>query len=76
MLTIVESGLSGSRSPDEEKDEAHISHSVAEIRDVFGDSDDEDAGEYAIRNDIDQDSNVSLDVSRQLNFIFLYLLVL
>ncbi|KAK2663358.1 hypothetical protein Ddye_001932 [Dipteronia dyeriana] len=55
----VDQNRSASRSPEEEKDEAHISHSVAEIRDVFGDSDDEDAGEYAIRNDIDQDSNRS-----------------
>ncbi|KAL5749044.1 hypothetical protein ACOSQ2_026341 [Xanthoceras sorbifolium] len=55
----VDQAQSASRSPGEEKDEVHISHSVAEIRDVFGDSDDEDAGEYAIRNDIDQDSNRS-----------------
>lgn len=60
-----------SRSPGgEEKDQTHISHSAAEIRDVFGDSDEEDVGEYAIRNDIDQDSNVSLHVSKQFKFYF------
>lgn len=60
-----------SRSPGgEEKDQTHISHSAAEIRDVFGDSDEEDIGEYAIRNDIDQDSNVSLHVSKQFKFYF------
>ncbi|XP_044485830.1 protein LEO1 homolog isoform X2 [Mangifera indica] len=49
---------SPSRSPGEEKDQTHILHSAAEIRDVFGDSD-EDVGEYAIQNDIDQYSNRS-----------------
>ncbi|XP_031258914.1 protein LEO1 homolog isoform X1 [Pistacia vera] len=48
-----------SRSPGEEKDQTHILHSAAEIRDVFGDSDDEDVPKYAVRNDIDQDSNRS-----------------
>ncbi|KAH9778096.1 protein LEO1-like [Citrus sinensis] len=56
----VDQARSPSRSPGgEEKDQTHISHSAAEIRDVFGDSDEEDVGEYAIRNDIDQDSNRS-----------------
>lgn len=48
-----------SRSPGEEKDQTHNSHSVAEIRDVFGESDDEEAAEYAVDNDIEQNSIVS-----------------
>ncbi|KAF9624179.1 hypothetical protein IFM89_008117 [Coptis chinensis] len=47
------------RSPSEEKDQAHISHSAAEIRDVFGDSDEEEQEEYATRNDLEQDSHRS-----------------
>lgn len=46
------------------KDQTHILQSAAEIRDVFGDSD-EDVGEYAIQNDIDQYSNVSILGRRQ-----------
>ncbi|RVW58465.1 Protein LEO1-like [Vitis vinifera] len=37
----------------------HNSHSVAEIRDVFGESDDEEAAEYAVDNDIEQNSIVN-----------------
>ncbi|KAJ0104584.1 hypothetical protein Patl1_18872 [Pistacia atlantica] len=55
----VDQARSQSRSPGEEKDQTHILHSAAEIRDVFGDSDDEDVPKYAVRNDIDQDSNRS-----------------
>ncbi|XP_077223112.1 protein LEO1 homolog [Tasmannia lanceolata] len=43
------------RSPSEEKDHTHISHSAAEIRDVFGDSDEDEPAEYAAQNDLDQD---------------------
>ena len=32
---------------------------MAEIRDAFGDSDEEDEAEYAVENDIKQDSAVS-----------------
>lgn len=49
----------GCRSPVEEEDEAHISHTAPELRDVFGDSDDEEP-EYAVENQIDHDSNVSM----------------
>lgn len=36
-------------------------HSAPEIRDVFGDLDDEeDEAEYAVRHDIEHDSNVSV----------------
>lgn len=41
----------------EERDQS--SHPVAEIRDVFGDSDEEDEAEYAVENDTKQDSAVS-----------------
>lgn len=63
-----------SRSPvEEEKDQAHIAHSAAEIRDVFGDSDDEDVG--AVQNDIDQDSNVSIYVMKAVT-IYIFALVI
>lgn len=52
----VDQARSPSRSPGEEKDQTHNSHSVAEIRDVFGESDDEEAAEYAVDNDIEQNS--------------------
>ncbi|PIA63062.1 hypothetical protein AQUCO_00200829v1 [Aquilegia coerulea] len=48
-----------SRSPSEEKDQAHISQSAAEIRDVFGDSDEEEQEEYETRKDIEHDSHRS-----------------
>ncbi|CAN0876912.1 Protein LEO1 homolog [Linum grandiflorum] len=43
------------RSPAEERDQTHISHSAAEIRDVFGDSDEEEEAGYAVQNDIEPD---------------------
>lgn len=43
-------------SPEEEKDQGHATGTAA-VRNVFGDSDDEEAEEYAIRTDIDHDSN-------------------
>lgn len=50
------------RSPyeeNEEKDEAHISETAPEIRDVFGESDDEEPTEYeAVQNNLDEDANV------------------
>lgn len=52
----VDQARSPSRSLGEEKDQTHNSHSVAEIRDVFGESDDEEAAEYAVDNDIEQNS--------------------
>ena len=55
-----ETWLNGSKSPGKEKDQTHLSHSVAEISDVFGDSDDEEAAEYAVRHEIEQDENVSI----------------
>lgn len=48
-----------SRSPSEEKDPAHISQPAPEIRDVFGESDEEEQDEYANRNDLEQQSNRS-----------------
>lgn len=44
------------RSPGEDKGQTHLLHSAAEIRDVFGDSDDEEAEEYAVQNNIQDDS--------------------
>lgn len=48
------------RSPDEEKDEAHVSETAPELRDVFGESDDEEPAEYeAVQNNLDDDANRS-----------------
>ncbi|OAY31117.1 protein LEO1 homolog isoform X2 [Manihot esculenta] len=55
----VDQDRSLSKSPDGEKDQNHISQSAAEIRDVFGDSDDEEEAGYAVRNEIEQDSHRS-----------------
>ncbi|XP_043696766.1 protein LEO1 homolog isoform X1 [Telopea speciosissima] len=49
-----------SRSPSEEKGETHISQSAAEIRDVFGDSDEEEPAEYAIQNNLEPESPMSV----------------
>lgn len=46
-----------SRSLGEEKDEAHLS-SAPEIRDVFGDSEDEEEADYVVQNKIDEEQNV------------------
>ncbi|XP_052174837.1 protein LEO1 homolog isoform X2 [Diospyros lotus] len=48
------------RSPGEDKDETHISNSAPEIRDVFGDSDDEEQVEYTVQNNAEDDLNRSL----------------
>lgn len=50
-----------SGSPRDDKDHTHDLDSAPEIRDVFGDFDDEeeDMG-YAAQQDIEQDSNVSV----------------
>ncbi|GMY15531.1 protein LEO1 homolog isoform X1 [Fagus crenata] len=51
----VDQGRSRSGSPEGEKDQTHVSQSA--VRDVFGESDDEEeVAEYAVHNDIDQDS--------------------
>lgn len=55
-----------SKSPDGEKDQNPISQSAAEIRDVFGDSDDEEEAGYAVRNEIEHDSHVSIGYQKQL----------
>ncbi|XP_076905132.1 protein LEO1 homolog [Bidens hawaiensis] len=48
------------RSPDEDKDEALISETAPELRDVFGESDDEEPAEYeAVQNNLDEDANRS-----------------
>ncbi|CAA3016340.1 LEO1 homolog isoform X1 [Olea europaea subsp. europaea] len=49
-----------SRSPGDEKNEDHLLYSAPEIRDVFGDSDDEEQEEYAVQNQIEEDENRSL----------------
>lgn len=54
----VNQARSPSRSPGEEKDEAHIS-SAPEIRDVFGDSEDEEEADYVVQDQIDEEQNIS-----------------
>jgi len=63
---------------DEKEDETRDMHSAPEIRDVFGDFDDDEDEEmgYAVQQDIEQDSNVSKGANRDIGFnndIFLYL---
>ncbi|KAL3374866.1 hypothetical protein AABB24_006385 [Solanum stoloniferum] len=53
----VNQARSPSRSPGEEKDEAHLS-SAPEIRDVFGDSEDEEEADYVVQNKIDEEQNI------------------
>ncbi|KAF2312852.1 hypothetical protein GH714_040905 [Hevea brasiliensis] len=55
----VDQARSPSKSPDGEKDHNPISQSAAEIRDVFGDSDDEEEAGYVVRNEIEHDSHRS-----------------
>nr|GEW29512.1 protein LEO1 homolog isoform X2 [Tanacetum cinerariifolium] len=46
-------------SPEEEKDKAHISDTTLEIRDVFGESDDEEPADYdAAQTNVEDDTNV------------------
>ncbi|KAA8542538.1 hypothetical protein F0562_023690 [Nyssa sinensis] len=52
----VDQARSSSRSTGEEKDDINVLHSAPEIRDVFGDSDDEEPAEYAVQNHIEEDS--------------------
>ncbi|CAI9284023.1 unnamed protein product [Lactuca saligna] len=57
----VDQPRSPSRSPEEEKDEGHISQTAPEIRDVFGESDDdEEPAEYdAVQTHLEEDANRS-----------------
>ncbi|KAI9088386.1 hypothetical protein K1719_029835 [Acacia pycnantha] len=56
----VDEARSPSRSTRDDKDQAHMLDSAPEIRNVFGDFDDEeDEAEYAVRHDIEHDSNRS-----------------
>ncbi|KAJ6418438.1 hypothetical protein OIU84_001744 [Salix udensis] len=55
----VDQARSPSKSPEEEKDQAQNAQLVPEIRDVFGDSEDEEEDAYAVHNDMEQDSNRS-----------------
>ncbi|CAI9111866.1 OLC1v1012195C1 [Oldenlandia corymbosa var. corymbosa] len=48
-----------SRSPSQEKDDADFSRSAPEIRDVFGDSDDEEPLEYEVQNQNEDEANRS-----------------
>jgi RNA polymerase-associated protein LEO1 len=56
---VDQAGSQSHRSPDEEEGEAHIPQSAPEIRDVFGESDDEEPPEYAVQNHVEDESNRS-----------------
>lgn len=43
----------------DEKEDDQFMQSAPEIRDVFGDSDDEEQAEYKVQNQIEEDENVS-----------------
>jgi len=72
LLNLWDIRLCNSKSPEEEKDQAQIAQSAPEIRDVFGDSEDEEEDAYAVHNDIEQDSNVSIPC---LKTFLLYMLI-
>ncbi|PIN03742.1 hypothetical protein CDL12_23727 [Handroanthus impetiginosus] len=55
----VNQARSPSRSSGDEKDEDQLLHSAPEIRDVFGDSDDEEQAEYKVQNQIEEDEKRS-----------------
>lgn len=55
----VEQARSPSKRPDEDKDENLPASSAPEIRDVFGDSDDEEEEGYVVQNEIEEDTNRS-----------------
>ena len=57
-MTIINILTCYSRSPVEEKDETHTLQSAPEIRDVFGDSDEEEPAEYTVQNKFEEDSTV------------------
>lgn len=71
---LRETSLLNSGSPEGGKDQTHVSQSA--VRDVFGESDDEEeAAEYAVHNDIDQDSIVSIrSWCNVLNFFYLVMM--
>ncbi|GJV36323.1 hypothetical protein Tco_1408800 [Tanacetum coccineum] len=59
LLLLSRELKSGNKSPEEEKDEAHISDTAREIRDVFGESDDEEPADYdAAQTNVEDDTNV------------------
>ncbi|KNA10585.1 hypothetical protein SOVF_142980 [Spinacia oleracea] len=45
-------------SPEEERDLTHVAQSTAEIRDVFGDSDEEEPADYGVQHNMEQRSPV------------------
>lgn len=73
VLSLILTGLNlmnCSRSPGENKDEDQYLNSAPEIRDVFGDSDDEEQAEDEARNQI-EDENVCMRYYYYLCCLFL-----
>uniref|UniRef100_A0A803L9H4 RNA polymerase-associated protein LEO1 n=2 Tax=Chenopodium quinoa TaxID=63459 RepID=A0A803L9H4_CHEQI len=54
-------------SPEEERDMTHVAQSTAEIRDVFGDSDEEEPADYGVQHDMEQRSPVEEEESYEKN---------
>lgn len=54
-------------SPEEERDLTHAAQSTAEIRDVFGDSDEEEPADYGVQHDMEQRSPVEEEESYEKN---------
>ncbi|XP_074277723.1 protein LEO1 homolog [Silene latifolia] len=48
-------------SPEEERNQPNLAHSAAEIRDVFGDSDEEEPTEYGAQHDMEQEPKYPLE---------------
>ncbi|KAL2901890.1 Protein LEO1-like protein [Bienertia sinuspersici] len=60
-------GLMAGGSPEEERDLTHVAQSTADIRDVFGDSDEEEAADYVVQRDSEQRSPVEEEDSYEKN---------
>jgi len=41
-------------SPEEDMDQTHVAQSAPELRDVFGDSDEEEPAGYGVQHDMEQ----------------------
>uniref|UniRef100_A0A803M0U5 Uncharacterized protein n=1 Tax=Chenopodium quinoa TaxID=63459 RepID=A0A803M0U5_CHEQI len=54
-------------SPEEERDMTHVAQSTAEIRDVFGESDEEEPADYGVQHDMEQRSPVEEEESYEKN---------
>ncbi|KAL3655281.1 hypothetical protein CASFOL_001067 [Castilleja foliolosa] len=56
------------KSPGDGNDEDQFLNSAPEIRDVFGDSDDEEQAAYEVHNEIEEDENVQSPINEDRNY--------